>query len=48
MKGLGKGLVGVVTKPLAGISDFASSTLQGIEAQVCKTKPVRKTSMHLF
>ena len=34
MKGFGKGLAGVVTKPITGITDFASSTMQGIEAQV--------------
>ena len=29
-KGVGKGLVGVVAKPTAGVVDFASNTLQGI------------------
>lgn len=34
--GVGKGVVGVFTKPATGISDMVSSTLQGIEAQVRK------------
>ncbi len=28
--GLGKGIVGVVTKPTAGIVDFASQSLEGL------------------
>lgn len=30
-KGIGKGLVGVVTRPTGGIVDMASSTFQGIQ-----------------
>ena len=30
-KGVGKGLVGVVAKPVSGVVDFASSTLEGIK-----------------
>ena len=30
-KGMGKGLVGVVAKPVGGVVDFASSTLEGIK-----------------
>ena len=29
MTGLGKGLLGVVTKPTAGIVDFTSNSLEG-------------------
>jgi len=30
-KGLGKGVVGVLARPAAGVVDFASSTLEGIK-----------------
>ena len=30
-KGMGKGLVGVVAKPVSGVVDFASSTFEGIK-----------------
>ena len=30
-KGLGKGMVGVVARPVGGVVDFASSTLEGIK-----------------
>jgi vacuolar protein sorting-associated protein 13A/C len=30
-KGVGKGLVGVVAKPVGGVVDFASSTFEGIK-----------------
>ena len=33
-KGMGKGLVGVVAKPVSGVVDFASSTLEGIKGWV--------------
>lgn len=32
--GVGMGVVGLVTKPVAGFTDMVSSTLQGIEAGV--------------
>lgn len=34
-KGVGKGLVGAVTRPTGGIIDMASSTFQGIKRCVC-------------
>jgi vacuolar protein sorting-associated protein 13A/C len=30
-KGVGKGLVGVVTRPTSGVIDFASSSFEGIK-----------------
>ena len=33
-KGMGKGLVGVVAKPVGGVVDFASSTLEGIKGYI--------------
>lgn len=30
-KGMGKGLVGVIARPMSGVVDFASSTLEGIK-----------------
>lgn len=35
MAGFGKGLAGLALKPMTGVADMVSSTMQGIEAEVC-------------
>ena len=35
-KGVGKGLVGVVTRPTSGVIDFASSSFEGIKRFVLR------------
>uniref|UniRef100_A0A8C3LM71 Vacuolar protein sorting 13 homolog D n=1 Tax=Chrysolophus pictus TaxID=9089 RepID=A0A8C3LM71_CHRPC len=42
ISGLGKGLVGTVTKPVAGALDFASETAQCGETQLTQAERVRK------
>lgn len=43
LAGVGKGLVGVITKPASGAVDLVSQTLQGIEANVTNKKGVRRS-----
>ena len=35
LKGLGKGVVGIVTKPATGVIDFASTTLNVVKRYRC-------------
>uniref|UniRef100_T1J4H6 Vacuolar protein sorting-associated protein 13 n=1 Tax=Strigamia maritima TaxID=126957 RepID=T1J4H6_STRMM len=40
-KGVGKGVVGLVTRPTAGVIDFASGTLDSVKRQVTRLRPPR-------
>lgn len=46
ISGLGKGLVGTVTKPMAGALDFASETAQAVRDTATLSGPRSVNSLH--